>query len=233
MTDPAILFTALSIGFFGSTHCLFMCGGIASALSFAIPLPQSQWKLAAYPILFGLGRISSYALAGAIFAGLSSHFRIVMGDGSILLVRGLAGLMLVLMGLYVANWWRVLTHLETITGGIWKKISPLMDKLKPIDHLWKAFGIGALWGWLPCGLVYSALIWSSAADNATQGALAMLFFGLGTMPALFATGRFASAFQGLFQNAGYRQLAGFFIILFGLWTLFGPYLINPHQGHLT
>ncbi|MBL4608788.1 MAG: sulfite exporter TauE/SafE family protein [Pseudomonadales bacterium] len=232
MIDPAILFTALSIGFFGSTHCLFMCGGIASALSFAIPLPQSQWKLSAYPVLFGLGRISSYAIAGAIFAGLGSYLSLTFGDTGIVVVRSAAGLMLILMGLYVANWWRALSHLEAAAGGLWKKISPLIEKLKPIDRLWKAYAIGGVWGWLPCGLVYSALIWSSSSGNALEGALAMLFFGLGTLPALFATGRFATTFQGLFQQARYRQLAGFFIILFGLWTISGPYLINPHHGHL-
>ena len=232
MIDPAILLTALSIGFFGSTHCLFMCGGIASALSFAIPLPQNSWKITAYPFLFGLGRISSYALAGAIFAGFGSQFRLLMGDGSVMLIRSMAGLMLILMGLYVANWWRVLSHLEHAASGLWKKVTPLIDTLKPVDRLWKAYAIGTLWGWLPCGLVYSVLLWSSASENAFEGALAMLFFGLGTLPALFATGHLAKGFQGLFRKERFRQLAGFFIILFGIWTILGPSMINSHHGHI-
>ncbi|MBV1872511.1 MAG: sulfite exporter TauE/SafE family protein [Gammaproteobacteria bacterium] len=229
MIDPAILFTALSIGFFGSTHCLFMCGGIASALSFAIPLPQNRWKVAAYPILFSLGRISSYAVAGAILAGLGGQIRIWIGDTGVVLFRSLAGLMLILMGLYVANWWGVLSHLERAAGGVWKQISPLIETLKPIDRLWKAYTIGAIWGWLPCGLVYSTLLWSSITESTTEGALTMLFFGLGTLPALFSTGVIAKHFQLFFRKNITRQFAGAFIILFGIWTLLGPMLISSHH----
>ena len=229
MIDSSVLLSALTIGFFGSTHCFIMCGGIASALSFAIPLPQKPWRLFAYHLLFGLGRISSYAVAGALISSLSTLLTTKFGHYAVFFFRGFSGLMLILMGLYVANWCRVLVHVEHATAGIWKRISPAINYFKPVDRLWKAYGIGLIWGWLPCGLVYSALIWSASAQNTLNGALMMLFFGLGTLPAVLATGSVAFGFQRIFQQNRYRQLAGLLICFFGLWTVVGPYLMPTHH----
>lgn len=232
MIDQSVLLSALTVGFFGSTHCLVMCGGIASALSFAIPLPQKPWRLFAYHLLFGLGRISSYALAGALVSSLSTQLSSTLGQPAVIFFRLLSGLMLILMGLYVANWWRVLVHVEQAAAGLWKHISPAINYFKPIDRLWKAYGIGLIWGWLPCGLVYSTLIWSASAQNTLNGVLIMLFFGLGTLPAVLATGNLAAGLQQVFQRPHYKRLAGLTICIFGLWTALAPFLMHVHHHRM-
>lgn len=229
MIDQAALLSSLAIGFFGSAHCFVMCGGIASALSFAIPLPQQKWRIFTYHLLFGLGRISSYAVAGALVSTVSSTLGGMIGNNAVIIFRSFSGIMLILMGLYVANWWRVLVHLERVAAGLWKIISPTINYFKPVNTLWKAYCIGLIWGWLPCGLVYSVLLWSAAAEHVLNGALIMLCFGLGTLPAVLATGSVAAGFQTFFQRPGYRKLAGLLICLFGLWTLLGPHLLPAHH----
>ena len=232
MIEPTLVITALSIGFLGSTHCFAMCGGIASALSLSIPnAQQSNIRILFYQLLFGLGRISSYALAGFIFASFGNYLSQYLGHMGPVIFRTLAGLFIVLIGLYIADWWKVLVHLEHATNGLWRKISPAIGMLKPIDHPWKAVAIGGIWGWLPCGMVYSVLIWSGTATEPVEGALIMLLFGLGTLPAVIATGSFALTLRQVFQNKTYRRAAGFLIILFGLWTALGPHFLGEHAFH--
>ena len=93
-------------------------------------------------------------------------------------------------------------------------------------------------GWLPCGLVYSTLIWSSSHGSAGHSALLMLFFGLGTLPTLLATGAAAERLTALLRRRSLRVSAALVIILFGLWTLPGPHqhwlmqhLSLPSQAH--
>lgn len=232
MTEPALIITALSVGFLGSTHCFAMCGGIASALSLSIPAEQrSSKRMLVYQLLFGLGRISTYALAGFVFASFGSFLSQYLGQNGPFIFRGLAGFFIILIGLYIADWWKILVHLEQAAGGLWKKISPAINIFKPINRPWKAFFIGGIWGWLPCGMVYSVLVWSSAADSAVEGALIMFCFGLGTLPAVIATGSFATTLQQTFQNRTYRRTVGFIIILFGLWTALGPHFTGEHAFH--
>jgi sulfite exporter TauE/SafE len=89
----------------------------------------------------------------------------------------------------------------------------------PVRHPAQALALGLLWGWLPCGLVYSTLVWSVSAGGAWQGAALMLAFGLGTLPNLLLMGVAAGAIARLARDARVRQVAGGTVVLFGLWTL--------------
>ncbi len=60
---------------------------------------------------------------------------------------------------------------------------PLASKAIPVNSPAKALSLGVIWGWLPCGLVYSTLTWALASGSIVSGASIMLFFGLGTLPA--------------------------------------------------
>ncbi|HFQ14121.1 MAG TPA: sulfite exporter TauE/SafE family protein, partial [Gammaproteobacteria bacterium] len=109
-------------------------------------------------------------------------------------------------------------------GCLWRRIEPLGRKLLPVRSTGQAFGLGLLWGWLPCGMVYSVLIWALASGSAAEGGLLLLSFGLGTLPNLLAMGAFAVTLRSLVQRAWLRQLAGGLIIalgLLGLWRAFG------------
>jgi len=128
-------------------------------------------------------------------------------------------LFMVSLGLYLCGWWHGLTRIERIGGVLWRRIEPLGRRLLPVRTLGQAFGIGLVWGWLPCGLVYSVLIWSVSAGGAAEGALLMLSFGLGTLPAVLALGTFAASLAKLVRKIWVQYLAGVLVIAFGLYQI--------------
>jgi len=211
MLDQLTLATALLLGLLGSAHCIGMCGGIASSISLGQPVRAGK-----YLLFYNIGRISSYTAAGAILGSLDflSHYGAMQ-----ILLRSIAAFMLIAMGLYVAQWWRGLTRLEQIGFRLWRHISPVASKLLPVTSAKKAFILGACWGWLPCGLIYSTLIWSSAANSSAQSALLMLCFGLGTLPAMMTTSLLAKQFQQLLSKRYSQQACGLLIITFGLYNM--------------
>src|SRR5690606_31194903 len=122
---------------------------------------------------------------------------------------------------------------EALGRGLWRFIQPLTRRFMPVSSVPRALILGALWGWLPCGLVYSTLLWAASQGNALDSALLMFAFGLGTWPVLLATGLAAERLTALLRNRGVRIAGGLLVILFGLWTLPGPHQawLMGHGGH--
>lgn len=213
MTETLALSTALVLGLLGGTHCLGMCGGIAATVAMGSPSGPKGFGLL---LGYNSGRILSYAVAGAILGSLSWLIK----DPQIQLgLRTFAGLMLIFMGLYIAQWWQILTRLEKAGGQLWKHLSPLASKLLPVKNLYQAVMLGTLWGWLPCGLVYSTLIWASAANDWLLSAQLMLAFGLGTLPAMLLTGVLAQQVKSVLQKKLTKHISGSLIIAMGLYTI--------------
>ncbi|MCY1422922.1 Cytochrome C biogenesis protein transmembrane region [compost metagenome] len=151
-------------------------------------------------------------------------------------LRGIAGLLLITMGLYLAGWWSGLTRIAGLGRILWRRIEPLARGLLPVHNAPRALLLGALWGWLPCGLVYSTLLWAASQGDAFDSALLMLAFGLGTLPVLLATGLAAERLTALLRRRGVRIAGGLLVILFGLWTLPGPHqawLMGHGGGHTS
>lgn len=209
---------ALMVGLLGGVHCLGMCGGIVGAISLGMPGEQrSRWPML---LAYNLGRIASYTLAGAIAGGLGYFFSgLLPVQQAQQLLLAVAGVFMILLGLYLGGWWNLLLRVEQAGGRLWKRIEPLGRGLLPVRHARQALALGMLWGWLPCGLVYSMLIWSVSAGGAAEGALLMLAFGLGTLPNLLAMGAAATQLQRFVRRTWVRRLAGLLIILFGVAQL--------------
>lgn len=224
MLDWSTLGAALAIGFFGSSHCVGMCGGISGALGLAVPGQKPAW-----PRLIGYstGRVASYALMGLLVGMLGAYLATDIASG-LAPLRIVAGLMLIAMALYLADWWRGLVWLERGGAVLWRGLQPLSRKLLPVNSTPQAIALGALWGWLPCGLVYSALAFALAQGSGEQAALAMLAFGLGTVPAVLATGAAAARLRTLVQKPGVRLGMALLVFVFGIWTLWGA---SGHGGH--
>ena len=221
MIDPLLFITAFTIGLLGSTHCIGMCGGIAASIGMST---QSAHRPAwAILLAYNLGRISSYMVAGSLLGLVGA----VIATSTLgILLQLVAGLLLIAMGLYIGQWWFGITRLEKAGGHLWRHLQPYASRLLPVKHLHQALSLGLLWGWLPCGLVYSTLIWSSSSGSWQISALLMVFFGLGTLPAMFMTGLLAKQVQAVMQKRITRQIAGIMIILFGLYTLPLNLLLN-------
>ena len=205
------------VGLLGGVHCVGMCGGIVTALSFATPNAKPS-----VPMLLGynVGRLLSYVLAGAV-AGAVGASTLLLND-FLPVSRGLyvfANVMLILLGLYLAGLSRAVLLLENLGGGVWAKLQPLMKRLMPVRNAPQAVLVGMVWGWLPCGLVYSVLISALATGSAGHGALLMLAFGLGTLPNLLAMGLLAQRLQHLTRQPSVRLIAGLLVAGFGVLGL--------------
>ncbi len=213
------LLSALVLGLLGGGHCLGMCGGLMGALTLAIP-PEQRARRMRLLLAYNLGRILSYAAAGLLI-GLAGWA--VASSPAAMLLRVIAGLLLIAMGLYLAGWWSGLTRIEALGRHLWRHLQPIASRLMPVSSLPRALLLGAIWGWLPCGLVYSTLLWASSQGSPADSALLMLAFGLGTWPVLLVTGMAAERITALLRQSGVRIAGGVLVILFGLWTLPGPH----------
>ena len=226
--DPISYTTAFIIGLLGGAHCIGMCGGIMNALSFAIPEQQRNIRqVTPILLLYNLGRILSYAIAGAIVGALGGWLQ-KSGAQVGPTLRIIAGLMLIAMGLYLAGWWRGLTYLEKLGGYLWRYLQPVGNRLMPVTNPSQAAVLGIIWGWLPCGLVYSTLTWSATSTSWQQSALIMFCFGLGTLPTMVLTGAFAHQVKVWIQKTSVRNIAALLVIGFGVWTM--GWTIY-HRGH--
>ncbi len=215
---------AFMVGLLGAGHCVGMCGGITSALVFSLPASvRGNWRRTLpYLLSYNAGRILSYSIAGMLVAGvgmLAGNLLPVQQTQQALLV--IAALFMIAMGLYLGGWWNGLLKLEKAGGWLWNRIRPVAQKLMPVASPAQAFVMGLVWGWLPCGLVYSVLIWALAAGSVLKGGLLLASFGLGTLPTLLLTGSAAGFLARRIQSKRVRQFSGFLILAFGVALLLG------------
>lgn len=212
-------FSAFVIGILGSGHCIGMCGGISTMLTSAIGGKKAQ------PILvlsYNLGRILSYSLIGAIvgFTGSIAAKNIGLPLSGLRLI---SGVFLVFLGLYLGQWLMWIGKLEYAGKLLWRYLSPLSKHFIPVDRPKKALALGILWGWLPCGLVYSTLTWALASNSAISGAAIMFCFGLGTLPALLTVSFGTFSIKNLVTNVTFRKILAFATIIYGILTIMFAY----------
>ncbi|MEW5787416.1 MAG: sulfite exporter TauE/SafE family protein [Pseudomonadota bacterium] len=214
-------YAAFLAGLLGGAHCVGMCGGIVAAMSFQAPGVAQPYR---FHLAYNLGRVASYMVVGAL-AGLLGSAAFLSED-LFPVQRGLyflAQVVLILLGLYLAGLNQSILILERAGGGLWRKLQPLFGRLLPLRNTGQALVAGAVWGWLPCGLVYSVLVAALASGGPGQGALLMLAFGLGTLPNLLLMGWAAESLRQFTRHAMVRRVAGFTVMglgVWGLWTLY-------------
>lgn len=201
------------VGLLGGGHCVGMCGGIVGALAMQVP-GGAGWSV---HLAYNAGRILSYVIAGLLVGALGG-LGLLMGD--LMPIRqGLylvANLMLIALGLYLIGFTGLLAPVEKAGQGLWRRIQPATRRFLPVRGPAQALPLGLLWGWLPCGLVYSALINALASGSALGGGLAMLAFGLGTLPNLLLAGVLLARFRGFAQARATRVISGLLVLGFGL-----------------
>ena len=207
-----------------------MCGGIIGALTFSLPekIRNNRWHLIPYVSAYNFGRISSYCLAGALAGGLGDNLVALSPSYGHLVLQLFASILMIGIGLYLAGWFPAFVKIEHIGKPVWKKLEPISQKLIPVKSPGHAYLFGLVWGWLPCGLVYTALIWSTTAGSAKDGALLMLAFGVGTLPAVMIAGILTGWFTRLIRTSYIRPVVGLTIIIVALIT---GYMAMLHSGH--
>lgn len=222
---------ALIMGLFSALHCLGMCGSIIGTLTLSLRREIREHKSQLLPFVFSynLGRIFSYTLAGYLAGLLHNVLMLPLGEGQgHRILQIISALIMTGAGLHIAGWFPRFAYIEKGGAIIWSKLEPYGRRLIPVQTLPQAFGFGMIWGWLPCGLVYAAVTLATTAGNEWRGALTMLAFGVGTLPAVISVGVMTSLLVRLSSMKKFRQIAGIILILMALLAAF-PWL-NP--GHL-
>ena len=213
--DTHPFFVAFTLGLFSTLHCLGMCGGIIGALTLSLPpeVRASRLRLVSYVGAYNSGRIASYSLAGAVFGAFGQQlFQALSPRYGHLLLQGLAALVLVSIGLYLAGWLPRFARIETLGAPIWRRLEPLGRRLLPVQSPAHALVLGAVWGWLPCGLVYSALLLTTTTGGPLTGAMTMLAFGAGTVPGVMSAGVFTGWLTRVTRLPFVRQGVGLMLI---------------------
>lgn len=224
----ALFLAAFSMGLFGSPHCLGMCGGIVTAFGLSMQ-HVSDSKKNGLILTYHLGRLISYSLLGLIASVIGvTIFQSIMSNSA---PRIVLGVVLVLIGLAMLGL-PLFNQLEKFGMRFWQSLAPLRKKVFPIDSFGKALFAGLLWGFLPCGLVYGALMMAIAGNNIATGAALMFVFGLGTIPMLIATQKTVGMLQSSIKNFRLRQINGVIMMLSGLAVIFIPMMMhhNHNQG---
>ena len=224
MADISLLALFL-IGFLGGSHCVGMCGGLSSAFVLQLPPNMRRWQLI---LCLNTGRLLSYVFIGVALGALSQYG--ISLDQTRSLQTGLlivANALLILLGLYLGGWTAWITQVEHLGKPVWRRLNPLLSRLLPLKSWPASFAVGALWGWLPCGMVYSASLYALSSGSALQGGLSMAAFGLGTLPNLLAIGLFASQLTPLFQHVWLRRCIGGLMIAWAVWQLARVFGVLP------
>lgn len=211
---------ALLTGFLGSAHCVGMCAGIAGLATVQAGANSLRARVP-LAIAYNAGRVLSYALLGMLVGAIGGS-AVALTPTLAGPVRMLAGGIIVLIGLQIAFDWRLLLPLERMGGVLWSRLAPLARRLLPVSSKPRALALGLVWGWLPCGLVYSVLLVAAASSRPLDGALVMLAFGAGTLPAMLTTSLGAAGLSQLMRRRNARLGLGLVIVILGLATLIMP-----------
>jgi sulfite exporter TauE/SafE len=216
----AVLGVAVFTGLLGGVHCMGMCGGIVSALSGVVRGPRAPATPWSIPLAYNLGRITSYAIAGAIAGAVGSLGLMLEGLLPVqIALYVMANLLLIGLGLYLAGVPGPIARIERLGSHLWARVKPHTRRFLPLDTLPKAFAVGMLWGWLPCGLVYTVLFGALLSGDALSGAVLMLAFGLGTLPNLMAAALVLRRSRAWLSSRPARLVSGSVVLGFGVWGL--------------
>lgn len=210
MTGPLALSAAL-MAVYGTAHCAAMCGGFVAS-TFA---PGRGPGIAAVPM--HAGRLASYATAGALAGALGATPAMLLGSARFHAVLfSLGAIVLIVTGLRIAGIRLVRPARAGFMEPVWDQATALARRLGKPDTFPKRLGLGALWGWAPCALVYSALPLALVSGSPARGALVMLAFGAGTLPALLGAGWLIGRGGALIPGPLARRVAGLAIVALAL-----------------
>jgi sulfite exporter TauE/SafE len=219
---------ALVMGLFSSLHCIGMCGSIIGTLTFSLSPETRNNKARLFSIVFNynLGRIISYGLAGAVVGVLESFLSLPFTQGQAhRLLQVVSAAIMTGAGLYLAGWFPRFAYIEKLGIRFWKLIEPFGRKLIPVKTRIQALLFGMVWGWLPCGLIYTALALAATTGNIVHSAITMFAFGLGTLPAVMGVGIMTPLLTRLSRAQRFKRIVGVLFIVFALLAAFPS--LNP------
>ena len=230
----ATLPVAFLLGLASTLHCWGMCGGILAAFTLGIPgpavvKPGLRGRLIAG---FNLGRVTSYVLGGFVAGAIGSALVLLpLRTPLFLALQIMAGIILIITALRLGGWLRSGAWIETAGARLWRSLQPWCRALLPVDRLWRALALGALWGWIPCGLVYSALAWGAATADPVAGGMTMFAFGAGTLPGMLIAGLAGSRISARLAHPALRKSLAALLLLAGVLGPLSSLYFGSAPGH--
>lgn len=229
--DLLALGAALLSGLLGGVHCVAMCGGIAVGAA-ASMRTQGRWPALRAALVLNLGRVGGYVLAGAIAGGVGAMIvRVAEAPWVGIALRSLVGAVLVLAALRLLDMRGRLGFLRHSGDLLWKRMSPLSRRLLPATTPARRFALGALWGWMPCGLSSTLLLAAWFSASAVHGALLMAAFGAGTLAVMVPVTWSGASIARRLARPGMRYGAAALVLGAGLLTLAAPWLAGVPALH--
>lgn len=217
-----MLATAFSMGLLGSTHCVAMCGGVVSVLSSAAPQSPQPSARSPYWLAYNTGRVASYALLGALVGALGSVSRMLLPLDVVRFgLRSLAIVTMLAVGMHLAGLPSLVRIFESAGAPLWRRLAPLARRFMPLRSPLHALALGALWAFMPCGLLYGALAFAASSESPATGAAMMLAFALGTLPIMLTMSALASRVASALARGWVRRTAGITVLAFGVWSSIG------------
>lgn len=230
MTNAVVISaTAATLaGLAGSAHCLAMCGGMAGALGMRARNASGETQLL-HVVLYHAGRLTGYSAAGFV-CGLAGSALVVLNRGSALVgaLRIASGVLMLLIAARIALRWNALGPLERLGAQFWRWLRPLAIKQASSVGARGSLLLGLLWGWLPCALVYSMLLFATLSRSAWVGAAILFAYGIGTLPSMLGATLLGGQLQRLVNRSTWRMATGALLAAFGVWTIVAA-TISPHN----
>ena len=231
MTGNLTFAAAFLLGLVASGHCVLMCGGISGALMLASADPKTRRPPLRLLLALQAGRIASYAVAALLLGGAGAALVRVVDHEQIrtvlrlLTAAAFAGVGLTLLG--------KARGIDVRLGRVvWSRLAPLSRGLIPARRTWQAFALGSIWGWMPCGFVYSVLLIAWLSMDPWRSAATMALFGLGTVPALVASSLGVAGILRRFGEARTHSALASALLVMAAITAAGPWLTG-HVGHFA
>lgn len=226
-----MMLTAFGAGLLGGAHCAAMCGSIVAMTSMPSSGAAPRWRL---QLAYNTGRITSYTVAG-VLAGALGQSGVALRGGVLAqhLIMFLMGATLVVLALNLAGVRPVTHRIEAAGALLWRQVQPWSRHCLPVRSPLHAMGLGALWGWLPCGLVYAMLLTALASGSAIEGGAILAAFGLGTLPNLLLMGAAVCRAKRWLEVRWLRYAASAVIAaigVYGMLHVLQPAALDPESA---
>lgn len=210
MTD---CFAAFLLGLVSSGHCLGMCGGLMVAAGFNASKPSIA-------LGYNLGRLLTYVLLGLSFGAIAAF----LPADFIPFLKLVSAVLLVLTSLYLLGISQLVNKLEIIGIPLWTIAQKQAKRLLPVKSIPASILLGLFWGFIPCGLVYTALAFSLSKSSALESATIMLSFGVGTLPAMIGASVLAVRIRPALTHPVIRASLAILLLLFALFIVVDAFL---------
>ena len=211
--QSSLAVTAVLMGLVGGPHCVAMCGAACAGLAKAAG-PRQRHAL----IAFQIGRLVGYSVLGAAAAGgMQALGWLTLQSAALRPVWSMLHVAAMLVGVWLMLQARQPVWLDQSARRLWQRVRQFHDR-RTRSAPWI---IGALWAFMPCGLLYSALMVAALTSTPQEGGMTMALFALGSSVSLWAGPWLWLRLQSLGDGAWGMRLAGlalFGVSAWGLWA---------------